>query len=180
MNNSFGLSLSWDSSAAETFPGSISCPKPNIPESGIFSFLHIPTTLCMLLPEQFLPFLVVIMKTTHFSRDLCAPWGWRLYSNWRFKYWSEHHATERNKQRESSLCTSMWHQVILLSVHLWTTSGSILGTLITRLGGDPSGWGRDVGRGSSSDCFRAFWTWAIRMYYWVKKYITNIKFKHKI
>lgn len=94
MNNSLGLSLSWDSSAAGTFPGSISCPKPNLPESGIFSFLHISTTLCMLLPEQFLPFLVVIMKTPHFSRDLCAPWGWRLYSNWRFKYWSEHHATE--------------------------------------------------------------------------------------
>ena len=47
----------------------------------------------------------------------------------------------RNKQWEISLCTSMWHQAILLSVHQWTTSGSILGTLVARLAWDLSGWG---------------------------------------
>lgn len=95
MSNSLALSLSWDSPASVTFPGYSSYPKPHLPERDLFFLPHAHHTLCVS-REQFLPLLGIIMKIPHFFQESVCPWGWRLYSSWRFKYWSEHHATETN------------------------------------------------------------------------------------
>lgn len=87
-----------------------------------------------------------------------------------------------DKEWESSLCANV-EPYIWWSGHLRTTSGSILATLIPRLqGGELGGSQTGVRRGFFSGFFCTFWTWALHMYYWVKKKIKgmNIKFKNLV
>ena len=176
MSNSLVLSLSWDSPASVTFPGYSSYPKPHLPERDLFFLPHAHHTLYVS-REQFLPLLGIIMKIPHFFQESMCPWGWRLYSSRRFKYWSEHHATETmRKFIMYQHVTPSYIVKCTLMNYLWTYSGNT----DCQIGMGPEWLREQIRRGSSSDSFCAFEIWAMCMYYWVEKYITNIKFIHKI
>ena len=104
MSNSLALSLNWDSPASVTFPGYSSYPKPHLPERDRFFLPRAHHTLYAS-REQFLPLLGIIMKIPHFFQESVCPWGWRLYSSWRFKYWQR---PGRKFKRWKRVGLSLW------------------------------------------------------------------------
>lgn len=170
------LSLNWDS-CLSYLPRLQLLPQTTPTWEGSFLSSTCPPHFVAFTSEQFLPLLGITNEDTSFFPGICVPLRVETIFQLEIQILIRTPCIETNN--ESSLCTNMWHRAILLSVHQWTTSGCILGTLIARLGWDLSGW-KQIRKGSSSRFLFVPSRWAMCMYYWVKNYITNIKFIHKI